>query len=267
MAQATLWLVGCGNMGGAMLRGWLAHGMDPSRILVIDPVARDLPAGVRVVPAAQGQAPDILLLGIKPQLLETVAPTLCVGPQTIVISILAGVETAVLAARLPGARAYVRVMPNMPAGIGEGISALFAPKQGEAGLDAGSRAQVENLVVPLGLFEWVEDEDLFHAITGVSGSGPAFVFRFIDALAAAGEKEGLSPALAMTLALHTVAGSARLCLATGTPPATLAEAVRSPNGTTHAGLLVMDASDMNVVVEQTVHATARRSRELAEAAR
>jgi pyrroline-5-carboxylate reductase len=172
------------------------------------------------------------------------------------------VETAVLAQRLPGARAYVRVMPNMPAAIGEGASAVFAPD-----LDAAGRTQVDQLVAPLGFATWVAEEDVFHAVTGISGSGPAFVFRFIEALAAAGEAEGLSPELARQLALHTVAGSARLSLATQTAPADLAEAVRSPNGTTHAGLTVMDASDLRDLVRATVKATAQRSRELAEAAR
>jgi pyrroline-5-carboxylate reductase len=153
-------------------------------------------------------------------------------------------------------------MPNMPAAIGQGISAIFGP-----GLDADGRAAVERLVAPLGLMQWVADEDLFHAVTGVSGSGPAFVFRFIDALAAAGVAQGLPEDLARLLALQTVAGSARLALETGRAPADLAEAVRSPNGTTHAGLTVLDASDMAAAVAQTVAAAAQRSRELAEEAR
>lgn len=262
MTDAAIWLVGCGNMGGAMLRGWLAHGIDPASILVIDPAGPDLPRGVRCVATAQGPAPDLLLLGIKPQLLDAVAPSLTIGAHSLVISILAGVDTSVLAARLPGARAYVRVMPNMPAAIGQGISAVFGP-----GLDADGRAAVERLVAPLGLMQWVADEDLFHAVTGVSGSGPAFVFRFIDALAAAGVAQGLPEDLARLLALQTVAGSARLALETGRAPADLAEAVRSPNGTTHAGLTVLDASDMAAAVAQTVAAAAQRSRELAEEAR
>ncbi len=259
MTAKTIWLVGCGNMGGAMLRGWLAHGVDPASVLVIDPHAGDLPEGVERRDAApEGAPPEVLLLAIKPQMLESVGPMLSVGPETIIVSILAGVETASLARNLPGAAAYVRVMPNMPAAIGEGASAVFAP-----GLDAERRKQVESLVGPLGAVEWVADEDLFHAITGLSGSGPAFVFRFIDAMAAAGVAEGLAPDLAMRLALETVAGSARLALATSKSSGDLAEAVRSPNGTTHAGLVTMDASDFAEVVGQTVSAAAKRSRELA----
>lgn len=259
MADKSIWLVGCGNMGGAMLRGWLAYGVDAASILVIDPQAADLPEGVERADAAPVDAPpQVLLLAIKPQMLEAVAPTLSVGAETMVVSILAGVETAALSRHLAGAAAYVRVMPNMPAAIGEGASAVFAPA-----LDAERRAQVESLVSPLGAVEWVDNEDLFHAITGLSGSGPAFVFRFIDAMAAAGEREGLSPDVSMRLALETVAGSARLALATGKAPCDLAEAVRSPNGTTHAGLVSMDASDFADVVGHTVSAAAARSRELA----
>ena len=262
MSAPSIWLVGCGNMGGAMLRGWLAAGIAPSDILIIDPMAKNLPKDIRIVAKAEGAAPDILLLGIKPQLLEEVAPSLTVGANTIVISILAGVERAVLAAKLPGARDYVRVMPNMPAAIGEGISAVFAPT-----LEAADRAQVESLVAPLGAVEWIDDEALFHAVTGVSGSGPAFVLRFIDAMAAAGVSAGLEQGLALRLALQTVAGTARLAQSTGADPADLAEMVRSPNGTTHAGLTVMDASDLAAILMQTVNAATQRSREMAEAAR
>ena len=117
MASPSIWLVGCGNMGGAMLRGWLGAGIAADGILVIDPIDAHVPEGVRAVARADGPAPDILLLGIKPQMLDEVAPTLAIGAETIVISILAGVECAVLAKKLPGARHYVRVMPNMPAAI------------------------------------------------------------------------------------------------------------------------------------------------------
>ena len=261
-AKAAIWLVGCGNMGGAMLRGWIDAGVDPQTILVIDPASPKLLAGVKLAAKAQGPAPDILLLGIKPQMLAEVAPTLTIGPHTLVVSILAGVETKSLKTHLPGAAAYVRVMPNMPAAIGEGVSVIFGPT-----LDAAGKAQIDQLMTPLGHVEWVEDEDAFHAVTGVSGSGPAFVFRFIDALAKAGVLQGLSHPLALRLALETVAGSARLALSTGQAPSDLAEAVRSPNGTTHAGLTVLDASDLAELMAATVAAAAKRSRELADAAR
>ena len=261
-AKAAIWLVGCGNMGGAMLRGWIDSGVDPQTILVIDPASPKLPAGVRLATKAQGRAPDILLLGIKPQRLAEIAPTLAIGAHTLVVSILAGVETQSLKTHLPGAAAYVRVMPNMPAAIGEGVSVIFGPT-----LDADGKAQIDKLMTPLGHVEWVDQEDAFHAVTGVSGSGPAFVFRFIDALAKAGVVQGLSHPLALRLALETVAGSARLALSAGQAPSDLTEAVRSPNGTTHAGLTVLDGSDLAELMAATVAAAAKRSRELADAAR
>ena len=262
MRAPSIWLVGCGNMGGAMLQGWLTSGVPANSIHVIDPMAKSVPSGVALsaAPPTDG-APDILVLAIKPQMLGDVGPTLPVSSATIVISILAGVELASLSVALPGAGAFVRVMPNMPAAIGEGVSAVFAPS-----LDGDGRQRIDALVAPLGRVEWVEDESLFHAVTGVSGSGPAFVLRFAEALAAAGVAEGLSPDLAQRLALETLAGTARLALQSDMSPSDLAETVRSPNGTTHAGLVVIDGSDFAEIVRQTIGAAATRSRELAAAA-
>ena len=262
MRAPSIWLVGCGNMGGAMLQGWLTSGVPANSIHVIDPMAKSVPSGVALsaAPPTDG-APDILVLAIKPQMLGDVGPTLPVSSATIVISILAGVEIASLSAALPGAGAFVRVMPNMPAAIGEGVSAVFGPS-----LDGERRQRIDALVAPLGRVEWVEDESLFHAVTGVSGSGPAFVLRFAEALAAAGVAEGLSPDLAQRLALETLAGTARLALQSDMSTSDLAETVRSPNGTTHAGLVVIDGSDFAEIVRQTIGAAATRSRELAAAA-
>ncbi len=262
MPGSSIWLVGCGNMGGAMLQGWLASGVSAQSIHVIDPMAKSVPKGVRLsAEAPEGSAPDILVLAIKPQMLADVGPTLPVAATTIVISILAGVEITALATAMPGSGSFVRVMPNMPAAIGEGVSAVFGPS-----LDAEGRRRIDGLVAPLGRVEWVEDESLFHAVTGVSGSGPAFVLRFAEALIAAGIAEGLSPDLAQRLALETLAGTARLALQSHLGPGDLVETVRSPNGTTHAGLVVMDGSNFAEIVGQTIHAAATRSRELAAAA-
>lgn len=261
MPSPSIWLVGCGNMGGAMLQGWLASGVPANSILVIDPIAKSVPSGVLLsaVPPTDG-APDILVLAIKPQMLAEVGPTLPVSSATTVISILAGVEIGSLASALPGAGAFVRVMPNMPAAIGEGVSAVFGPS-----LDAGGRQAIDALVSPLGHVEWVEDESLFHAVTGLSGSGPAFVLRFAEALVAVGVAEGLSPDMAKRLALETLAGTAQLAMQSDLSPGDLVETVRSPNGTTHAGLVVMDGSDFAEIVGQTISAAATRSRELASA--
>jgi pyrroline-5-carboxylate reductase len=262
MPSPSIWLVGCGNMGGAMLQGWLASGVAADTILVIDPAAKSTPVGVTLLAAPPAdRVPDILVLAIKPQMLADVGPTLPVSSTTTVISILAGVEIASLASALPGAGAFVRVMPNMPAAIGEGVSAVFGPS-----LDAEGRKAMDALVAPLGRVEWVEDESLFHAVTGLSGSGPAFVLRFAEALIAAGVAEGLSPDLAKRLALETLAGTARLALQSDLSPGALVETVRSPNGTTHAGLVVMDGSDFAETVGKTISAAAKRSRGLALAA-
>lgn len=262
MSGPSIWLVGCGNMGGAMLQGWLANCIPAQAVRVVDPMTTSVPDGVSLsaTPPSEG-LPDILVLAIKPQMLSEVGPTLRVGPDTIVISILAGVEVASLAQAMPGAGAFVRVMPNMPAAIGEGVSAVFGPT-----LDADGRARINALVSPLGHVEWVDDESLFHAVTGVSGSGPAFVLRFAEAMIAAGVAEGLSPKLAERLALETLAGTARLALQADQSPNALVETVRSPNGTTHAGLMLMDGSDFAQIVRQTIGAAATRSRELAAVA-
>lgn len=261
MPAPSIWLVGCGNMGGAMLQGWLANGVAADAVCVIDPLAKSVPPGVKLsaTPPTEG-VPDVLVLAIKPQMLADVGPMLPVGSTTTIISILAGVEIASLALALPGAGAFVRVMPNMPAAIGEGISAVFGPS-----LSAEGRKSIDALVAPLGRVEWVDDESLFHAVTGVSGSGPAFVLRFAEALIAAGVAEGLSPALAERLALETLAGTARLALQSDRSPSELVETVRSPNGTTHAGLVLMDGSDFAEIVRETIGAAASRSRELAAA--
>lgn len=263
MAAPSIWLVGCGNMGGAMLAGWLKSGVPAASIHVIDPHAAHVPDGVALSAAPPpGVTPDILLLAVKPQMLAEVAPRLAVGPQTMLLSILAGVEIAALASHLPGAAQYVRVMPNMPAAIGEGVSAIFGPT-----LDDAARARVAALVEPLGRIEWIAEESLFHAVTGVSGSGPAYVLRFAEALAAGGVAEGLAEDVALRLALETLAGTAQLALQSERTPSELVETVRSPNGTTHAGLTRLDPSDFAAIVRATVSATAARSRELAEAAR
>ncbi len=260
----ALWLIGCGNMGGAMLRGWLEAGIAPDRITVVDPYLKVTPAGVRLL----GELPDSdeqparLLLAIKPQMLEEVAPRLArhIGPKTQLISILAGAEVATLAGHFASAGSIVRVMPNMPASIGLGVSAIFAPT-----LDVAARAEIDALFQPLGSVEWLEREDLFHPVIAVSGSGPAFVFRFIEAMAAAGTSLGLEEEQALRLATATVKGSAALAAASVDSPATLAERVRSPGGTTNAGLNALDEDGaLLAILQKTLEATDKRSREMSE---
>lgn len=255
-----LWLVGCGNMGGALLDRWLACGLDAASVTVIEPNPRQVPAGIRVVstPADAGGPPNVVLLSIKPQLLAEVAVQLSgvLVDQPLMISILAGAETATIR-RLLSPR-VVRAMPNMPVRIGQGVTVLF----GGAGPDRDVAAA---LMAAVGQVHWIDDERLFDAVTGVSGSGPAYLFSFIDALAAAGAAAGLPARLAQQLALDTVTGAAALAASGESSPAELRAQVTSPNGTTAAGLAVLDGEGtLTRLLSETVDAAARRSRELAQ---
>lgn len=265
--DGALWLVGAGNMGGAMLRGWVAAGADPALITAIDPGVAEVPEGVArlAAPPSDAPAPATLVLAVKPQLLDAVVPALAplVGPGTILVSILAGVEIASLSARFPAVGAVVRVMPNMPVAIGKGVMALHA-----AGLDDGGRDAVAALMAPLGIVEWIAREALFDAVTALSGCGPAFLFRFIDALAEAGAALGLPADQAARLALATVEGSALLAAGSEESPLQIADRVASPGGSTREGLNVLDEPDgIAALMQRTLAAAARRNAEMAAAAR
>lgn len=256
-----LWLVGCGNMAGAMLRRWVEAGTDPATVTVVDPGEPKLPAGVRhfVEPPADA-APDTLLLGVKPQLLD-VANAAWVGtPTRLLVSILAGVDLATLRARFPQARAIVRAMPNLPVALGRGVVALHG--------DESVRADAEALMAPLGLVEWIAREDQFDAVTALSGCGPGFTYRFIDALAAAGAALGLPADQAQRLAVATVDGAGALAAASDESAATLADRVASPGGATREGLNMLDRDGALVrLLTETLRAAADRSEEMAAAAR
>lgn len=260
----TILIVGCGNMGGAMLAGWLAGGLDPARFTVVDPVLAEAPAGVRLLREVPSGAFDVVLLGIKPQALGEVAPAL--EPATrgaIVLSILAGAEIATLAERFPAAKALVRVMPNLAAAIGKSPLGLFA-----RGLDDAGRAATEALLAPLGTAEWLASESQLDAVTALAGSGPAFVYRFIAALADSGAALGLDPVQAERLARTMVEGAAQLAAASPDSPAELARRVTSAGGTTAAGLAVLDADQaLTGLIEATLRAARDRGAELATAAR
>jgi pyrroline-5-carboxylate reductase len=259
-------LIGCGNMGGAMLAGWLAGGMAPSRFTVVDPVLAEAPEGVRLLrELPSGESFDAILLGVKPQLLGEVAPSLAplAGRGTLVLSILAGVELATLASRFPGADGIVRIMPNLAAAIGKSPIALAAQ-----GLDEPGRAAVTALMAPLGTPEWLAEEGLFELVTALAGSGPAFVYRFIDALASGAAALGLDGAQAQRLALATVEGASLLAAASPHSPGELARRVASPGGTTQAGLDVLDENGaLARLVEATLRAARDRSAEMAREAR
>ncbi len=260
----SILICGCGNMGGAMLAGWLAGGLDPARFTVVDPVLAEVPAGVRLLREVPSGAFDVVLLGIKPQALGEVAPVL--EPATrgaIVLSILAGAEMATLAERFPAATAVVRVMPNLAAAIGKSPLGLFA-----RGLDEAGRGAVEALLAPLGTAEWLASEEQLDAVTALAGSGPAFVYRFIAALAEGGAALGLDPAQADRLARAMVEGAALLAVGSPETPAELARRVTSPGGTTAAGLAVLDSdAALTRLIEATLRAAGDRGAELAATAR
>ena len=262
--EGPVWFVGCGNMGGAILARWLAAGLDPAQVTVIDPAAPALP-GVTVlaVPPPDGAVPALLLLAVKPQTLDAVAGAIAplLGPETLLVSILAGVEVAALRRRFEAPR-IVRAMPNTPVAIGRGAVSLYGPELGPE-----LERVAETLMAPLGLVEWV-DESLFDVVTALSGSGPAFLFRFIDALAAAGADAGLDPDQSARLALATVVGAGLLAEGSGESPHALAERVASPGGSTRKGLDVLDEpSALRALLRDTLDAAILRNRELAEAAR
>ena len=261
--SAVLWLAGCGNMGGAMLRRWLDAGVAADSVTVIDPGTPAVPAGVHLVAQVPGEgSPDILVLAVKPQMLDAVAPDLAARDPRVLVSILAGVDEAALARRFPGA-AIVRAMPNLPVAIGKGVVALHARDADEA-----ARVVATALADPLGHHEWIADEALFDAVTALSGCGPGFVFRFIDALAQAGAALGLPADQAARLALATVDGAVTMATQSPDTPATLADRVASPGGSTREGMNVLDADDaLATLLTRTLRASAARNAEMAADAR
>lgn len=266
MASGALWLIGAGNMGGAMLRGWLGAPGWNRPICVIDPFIPSVPDGVtlsRGIPAG-GEQPDILVLAVKPQQLGEVRAAFAgrPGAPRLLLSILAGVETQTLSNAF-SASITVRAMPNLPVSIGEGVTALYS-----FDADDGARAEAAALVAPLGLVEWIDEERLFDAVTALSGCGPGFLFRFIEAMADAGAALGLPADQALRLATATVKGSGLLAAASDESPAILADRVASPGGSTREGLNVLDRdAALKALLRETLAAAARRNAELAAAAR
>jgi pyrroline-5-carboxylate reductase len=255
-------------MAGALVDRWLGAGLPASSVTVIDPDPRGLdPAhGLRRVdrPAEATLPLTLIVLGVKPQMLAEVAAAIrpALGAaRPIVLSMLAGVRVQTLAGLLPDLP-IVRIMPNLPVRVGKGATALFAPA-----LDSADRAAIEALMAATGLTVPLEDESRFDAVTALSGSGPAFLFRFMEALAGAGEAAGLEAGLAQTLALQTVAGAAALAAESGLSLSVLRQQVTSPGGTTEAGLDVLDGDGaLSALMRATLRASAERSRALAAAA-
>jgi pyrroline-5-carboxylate reductase len=261
-----IWLIGCGNMAGAMLRRWIDSGVVAAdQVDVVNRTDRALPEGVRQArDLPEGPLPDMVMLGMKPQQLDEIASRYAerLAGVPVLVSILAGVEGEALARRFQ-AGAIVRAMPNLPVGIGKGVVALHASAS-----DPALRQAVSALMAPLGLVEWIADEALFDVVTALAGSGPGFLYRYIDAMAEAGAALGLPADQAARLAVATVEGSAMLAAAADASPAILADRVASPGGSTRKGLDVLDHNAaLKALLRETLDAAARRNAEMAAAAR
>jgi pyrroline-5-carboxylate reductase len=269
LAQLTgpIVLAGAGKMGGAMLTGWLARGLDAQHVAVLEPqpsgeIGPLLTKGIRLNPSPKdvGTAAT-LVIALKPQSFREAgsALKLFAGPSTLVVSIMAGATIASIAEVCGGS--VVRAMPNTPAAIGRGITVAVAANN----VSADQRAIADALLRATGSVEWVDDEGLMDAVTAVSGSGPAYVFLLAEELARAGVEAGLPEELATKLARETVTGSGELLHRSDAPSATLRQNVTSPGGTTAAALEVLMGPDgMASLMIRAVAAATRRSKELAK---
>ncbi len=266
-----LLLVGCGKMGGALLQGWLARGLRAADAYAVEPDAA-LRAAIRerhgVVALAEPKmlptelAPRAIVFAIKPQAMATVLPAYETLARTgaVVLSIAAGTGIARFEAAFGAATPIVRAMPNTPAAIGQGVAALVANRH----VSAAQKALCSALMAAVGAIHWIDDEELMHAITAMSGGGPAYVFLLIETLARAGIASGLPAQLAWPLARATVAGSGALAARTDEPVEVLRRNVTSPGGTTQAALEVLMAKDgIQPLFDRAIAAGTRRSHELA----
>lgn len=260
------WFVGCGNMGGAILEGWRAGGLDLSSVTVIRPSGTPVEDARTVTTIAEaGPPPKLAVLAFKPQKLDEIASGLrrYLSARTILVSLLAGVEAASLRQRFPGVGAIVRAVPNLPVAVRRGVTGLYSEDA-----QADVRQQVGDLFVALGFAMWTADEQKLAALGSVAGAGPAYVARFTAALAKAGVKRGLTEEIASTLALETVLGTAWMAATKGESMDSVARRVASPKGTTQAGLDVLDSDHvLDELVALTIEAASRRGAELAEEAR
>ena len=267
-ASGPIVLIGAGNMGGAMLAGWLKSGIPGSSLVVIDP--GPAPAMAKLIAdngarhetvAPEGLKAGVIFIAVKPQLMDVVLPPLkgLVGPETVVVSVAAGKTLANLSAHL-GAGAMVRAMPNTPAMIGRGVTGAYANGK----VTETQRDFVHSLLKVSGPVEWVETEADIDAVTALSGSGPAYVFFLVECMAEAGRKAGLPADLAMRLARETVSGAGELLHQSPDDASRLRQNVTSPGGTTAAALAVLMADDgMQPLFDKAIAAARQRAEELA----
>jgi len=263
---APTWFVGCGNMGGAIIDGWRMAEIDLSPVTVIRPSGKAID-DVRVVTSVEeaGTAPKLVVLAFKPQKLAEIAPQLepFVGSDTVVLSLLAGVELATLRGHLPRALGIIRAAPNLPVAVRRGVTGLYGDLAG-----GPLKQQIGDLFVAFGFAMWMADEQKLGALGAVAGAGPAYVARFIAALAKAAMKRGLSEEIASVLALETVLGTAWMAASSGESMESIAKRVASPKGTTQAGLDVLDREGvLDQLIGITIEAAARRGAQLAQEAK
>ncbi len=264
----SLVLVGAGQMGLAMVRGWLANGLDVKALTLVDPAPRETTKqfasanNILLVAEIPKVKADVVVLAVKPQIAKTVMASICdkISPDTLILSVVAGFSLKALKHGL-GSGKIVRTMPNIPAQVGKGVSGAVAAN----GVDEKDRKLADELLGASGIVVWLENESQIDALTGVSGSGPAYVFFMVAAMAAAGEAEGLSAEMAMVLARQTIIGAAALMDADQTEAAILRKNVTSPNGTTAEALLVLMADDgLGPLMGRAIKAAAKRNREIGE---
>ncbi|HZP18990.1 MAG TPA: pyrroline-5-carboxylate reductase [Bauldia sp.] len=264
--QSPLVLVGVGKMGGAMLAGWLARGLDPKAVVAVDPapppdsLAIIAKAGIRSVAAPPPATARVIVIAVKPQIIAGVLPKLraMIGRDTIILSIAAGATLKNLADGL-GEAAIVRSIPNTPAQVARGMTAAIANER----VGPAEKALVARLLESIGEVAFVEEESQIDMATAVSGSGPAYVFLLAECLMEAAMAEGASREVASQLARQTIVGAAELLRQSDLPPEKLRENVTSPNGTTAAALAVLMADGgMAALLRKAVHAARKRSEEL-----
>ena len=262
--MGKLLLVGCGKMGGAMLEGWLARGVAASDVVVAEPVEALRPKKAKSVSSSSEvkDKPDIVVLAVKPQSMDMVLPDLkrFADAGSVFLSIAAGKTLKYFAGHLGATAKVVRSMPNTPAAVRQGITVATA----STGVSASEKKACHELLEAVGQALWVDDEALLDPVTALSGSGPAYVFLLVEAMAAAGAKLGLAPEMAMQLARATVSGSGELLKQSSEPASQLRVNVTSPGGTTAEALKVLMADDgIQPVFDKALAAASRRSKELA----
>lgn len=265
MALDKILIVGFGKMAQSMVEGWLASGISAGRFAVYHPRRTESPAGIALHNQWPEEHFDAVLLAVKPQMLGDIAAELepLVGPDTVLISVLAGVELAGLARTFPRAGGIARLMPNLAVALRKSPNALAS-----TGLNDAQREELTQLAGALGSAEWLEDESQFNLVTALAGSGPGFVFRFIDALAGGAAELGLDRAQADRLALAMVEGASALAASSEYSPAELARRVASKGGMTQKGIDVLDdGADLQNLLRECLRAAQDRGAEMAEMAK